>query len=106
MLIDFKVVPEYFEVVILLFPKSKFITEDFPAFETPKTVALTFLFGKIFLIFLIIPFIPYLLLALIKAMSSGTISSSASLSFIQFEISAGCIKSGIRSILLTKIIDL
>ena len=44
LLIDFKVVPEYLEVVILLLPKSRFITDDFPTFETPSTVALTFLF--------------------------------------------------------------
>ena len=43
LLIDFKVVPEYLEVVILLFPRSKFITDDLPTFETPSTVAFTFL---------------------------------------------------------------
>ena len=87
--IDFNVVPEYFEVVILSSFKSKFIIDDFPTFDTPKIVALTFLFLKILFIFLIIPFTPYLFLALTNAISSGTIPSSASLAFTQFEISVG-----------------
>ena len=55
--IDFNVVPEYFEVVILFLPNNRFITEDFPTFETPSTTAFTFPEGKTLFIFLITPFI-------------------------------------------------
>ena len=103
---DFNVVPEYFEVVILFLPNNRFITEDFPTFETPSTTAFTFLSGKILFIFLITPFIPYLLFALINAIFSGTISSSASLSFIQSAISVGCTNPGNKSVLFTRTIDL
>ena len=72
---DFNVVPEYFEVVILFLPNNRFITEDFPTFETPSTTAFTFPSGKTLFIFLITPFIPYLFFALINAIFSGTISS-------------------------------